>query len=112
MHRGRIAHFCRASRACCRGAESKSRLNGSTWSSAASLDGNTSSSFCASLRVARNRVAGLNGNTSSSFCASLRVARNRVAKGGIEPPTHGFSAELKTYARLRHGLSVYDGSST
>ena len=35
-----------------------------------------------------------------------------VAKGGIEPPTHGFSAAPSRCARLRHGTLVYDGSST
>ena len=50
--------------------------------------------------------------TFGQFCAALRATPNRVAKGGIEPPTHGFSGALCNCARLPSGAPVYDESSS
>jgi sRNA-binding regulator protein Hfq len=51
--------------------------------------------FCAALRATRNRLNGLI-KTFGQFCAALRATPNLVAKGGIEPPTHGFSVRCST----------------
>jgi hypothetical protein len=37
-------------------------------------------------------VAKGGNKTVGQFCAALRATPNLMAKGGIEPPTHGFSA--------------------
>ena len=39
-------------------------------------------------------------------------AKCLVAKGGIEPPTQGFSELKRQYARLRHGMPSFAGTST
>jgi hypothetical protein len=46
--------------------------------------------------------------TLGRFCASLRATLNPVAKGGIEPPTQGFSEIKRGYDGLRPGPPHYD----
>jgi hypothetical protein len=60
--------------------------------------------FCASLRATPNRPT----STLGRFCASLRATPNLVAKGGIEPPTQGFSELKRGYDGLRPATPHYD----
>jgi len=51
--------------------------------------------FCVALRTTPNLVKG-GIKTFGQFCVALRATPNLVAKGGIEPPTHGFSVRCST----------------
>ncbi|HEV2040421.1 MAG TPA: hypothetical protein VGT81_10305 [Casimicrobiaceae bacterium] len=60
--------------------------------------------------TARHAKSGGQGRiaTLGRFCASLRATLNLVAKGGIEPPTQGFSELKRGYDGLRPGTLHYD----